>query len=129
MGDDTKVTLEIKDGFVASKDKDGNLVYTKQFCAVPLGKYTIAETNSELGGNWKLKTSASVTKTEVEITKDGQTATAKLTDTYEKTTTTTGKSSPKTGDDATGLVLGFALMSMLSAGAVGIARRRMRSDD
>ena len=125
----TKVTLEIKDGFVASKDKDGNLVYTKTFDAVPLGKYTITETNSELGGNWKLKSSASVTKTEVEITKGGQTATAKLTDTYEKTTTTSGKSSPKTGDDATGLALGFALLSMLSAGAVGISRRRMRLDD
>ena len=42
---------------------------------------------------------------------------------------TSAKTSSSTGDALAGLVGGLAFLSMLSAGAIGIVRRRMRNDD
>ena len=53
----------------------------------------------------------------------------KKTTTSDRTKTGSGSSTTaKTGDDVTGLVTGLAFLSMLSAGAIGLVRRRLREE-
>ena len=78
---DTKVTLTLgeEDGFVT---EDGGKTWTKSFKDVPVGEYTVTETNALIEG-YTLDEENSTTETTAEV-KDGKSATAELTDEYEK---------------------------------------------
>ena len=89
---DTKVELTLgeEDGFTTT---DGGKTWTKTFKDVATGEYTVTETNSLIEG-YTLKKDGTNTEATAEV-KDGDKATAELTDEYEKDEKPVAK---KTGD-------------------------------
>ena len=74
---ETKAEITLKDGFIT---RDGGKTYRKVFGAVPIGKYTIIQTTSNIEGH-KFEDDKSVTTSTVTV-ENGKTATLTIEDEY-----------------------------------------------
>lgn len=116
--------------------EDGGKIWTKTFNDVPEGEYTVTETNALIDG-YKLKEAESTTEATAEV-KDGDKATAEITDEYEKEEEASPDDEEEkdddkpskgvdTGDD-TPLTTWIALMLTSLAGLAASVFTRRRSD-